>query len=668
MPCSSTYCISNTGLVGADDNYISGGTYNGDTYWTGQTSGWTIYYYTGVTNYWCLSDTLGGSCYLTGKYPCVSSCPDLSSIYVFSGICLTPTPTPTQNCDVLDFTALFDCEFIPTPTPTPSASVTPTPTITPSSTNFCSIIGIDASGYTYTPTPTPTPTVTPTQFDSNSFSRRLFYSEDIVRDCDGSGFAVFSAITGQIICPGSLKFQDCYNGDFYYTNEFVLPDGLVLQPQGVYGAFLNGDRVCVAYIENTDNSPTHILTFREKIYGYIYDGDCILCQLETTPTPTPTMTSTSTPTPTMTKTPTQTPTQTTGLPPSSTPTNTPTMTKTPTQTPTQTPSSTPSCSNDSLERVSTGGFYQPEWIVPDNSGNYFVSDNTGGVKYFIPPTSSQPFVGQTAFPLNYLGNNFPASGPMAYNSNDNKLYVYTNPFAGIFVQDLNNWSIPATRIFVNDLTIWGMVYNSVNNRIYFTSSNVGTAIGYIDCTTNIITYLNTTTWGITQGDFGLVYNSSQNEIYLAGGASGQFIKVLNCTSNTISTVSYGGGSKINSVTLEPSLTTLYIFTSNQVYTMNCATKVVSSPWSSVGSFGFNGQSAYNTYNDKIYVINTAGSSISVVDTVTQSITLVSGLNTSDRHRRLSVYPTTNKIFVSRIQSNTGNTQKAIIQICASLPS
>ena len=29
MPCSSTYCISNTGLVGADDNYITGGTYNG---------------------------------------------------------------------------------------------------------------------------------------------------------------------------------------------------------------------------------------------------------------------------------------------------------------------------------------------------------------------------------------------------------------------------------------------------------------------------------------------------------------------------------------------------------------------------------------------------------------------------------------------------------------
>jgi hypothetical protein len=571
---------------------------------------------------------------------------------------------------VLDFTALFDCEYIPTPTPTPSVSVTPTQTVTPSSTNFCSIIGVDASGYTYTPTPTPTPTVTPTEYDENSFRRRPFYSEDIQRNCLISGFTQYTGITGQIICPGSLKFQNCYDGEFYFTNEFILPEPLTLQPQAVYGAFLNGDRVCVAYIENTDDSPTHILTFREKIYGYIYDGDCVLCQLESTPTPTPTMTSTPTMTPTTTKTPTPTVTSTPGLSPSSTPTNTPTPTKTPTQTPTQTPSSTPSCNNDSLERVSTGGFYQPQWIVPDNSGNYFVSDNTGGVRYFIPPTTSQPFVGQTAFPLNYLGNNFPASGPMAYNSNDNTLYIYTNPFAGIFVQDLNNWSTPATRISVNNLTIWGMVYNSVNNRIYFTSSNVGTAIGYIDCTTNIVTYLNTTTWGITQGNFGLVYNSAQNEIYLAGGASGQFIKVLNCTSNTISnTVSYGGGTQINSVTIEPSLTTLYIFTSNIVYTMNCVTKVVSAPWGDFGTFGFNGQSTYNPYNNKIYVINSdpAGSSISVVDPVTQSITLVSGINTLDRHIRLAVYPTTNKVFVSRSQSNRGNTQKAIIQICASLP-
>lgn len=303
MPCNSTYCISNTGLVGADDNYITGGTYNGDTYWTGQTSGWTIYYYTGVTSYWCLSDTLGGTCYLTGKYPCVSNCPDLSNIYVFSGACPTPTPTPTQNCDVLDFTALFDCEYIPTPTQTPSPTVTPTMTMTPSSTNFCSIIGIDAIGYTFTSTPTPTPTVTPTEYDENSFNRRPFYSGNIKRNCLISGFTQYTGITGQIICPGSLKFQDCYNGEFYFTNEFILPEPLTLEPQAVFGVYIDGEKRCAAFLENTDNSPLDVLIYETGPWGYVFDeGACVNCQIQLTPTPTPTPTQTKTPTPTPTQT------------------------------------------------------------------------------------------------------------------------------------------------------------------------------------------------------------------------------------------------------------------------------------------------------------------------------------------------------------------------------
>jgi len=282
MACSSTYCISNTGLVGADDNYITGGTYNGDTYWTGQTSGWTIYYYTGVTSYWCLSDTLGGSCYLTGKYPCISSCPDLSNIYVFSGICLTPTPTPTQNCGVLDFTAIFDCEYVPTPTPTPSASVTPTPTITPSSTNFCSIIGIEASGYTYTPTPTPTPTVTPTLYNVNSFNRLQFYSPLLERNCPVFGFAEFETINGYIICPGVQKFQDCNNGEYYYCNNVTgLSAGTIFDSSLVLGASVTIDGVastkCIIalgmdYIHGNIND----IEIISANYGYS-DAGCLSC-------------------------------------------------------------------------------------------------------------------------------------------------------------------------------------------------------------------------------------------------------------------------------------------------------------------------------------------------------------------------------------------------------
>jgi hypothetical protein len=336
MSCSSTYCIKNTGLVGADDNYVTGGTYNGDTYWTGQTSGWTIYYYTGVTSYWCLSDTLGGACYLTGKYPCVSSCPDLSSVYVFSGMCPTPTPTPTQNCDVLDFTALFDCEYIPTPTPTPSISVTPTPTLTPSSTNYCSIIGIDASGYTYTPTPTPTPTVTPTQYDENTLKRRPFYSKDIVRSCPLYGFIEYTGITGEIICPGTMKFQDCYNGDFYYSNNVTgIPTGYIFELYLVLGATVTHNGVtetrCIFYLGmDYDHGNINTINVTTGPYGYSYsEGACIECQINIIPSPTPTKTPTKTPTPTMTKTPTQTPTKTPGMSPSQTPTYTPTPTNTP---------------------------------------------------------------------------------------------------------------------------------------------------------------------------------------------------------------------------------------------------------------------------------------------------------------------------------------------------
>jgi uncharacterized protein (TIGR02145 family) len=325
MSCNSTYCINNTGLVGADDNYITGGTYNGDTYWTGQTSGWTIYYYTGVTSYWCLSDTLGGDCYLTGKYPCVSICPDLSSVYVFSGACPTPTPTPTQNCNVLDFTALFDCEYIPTPTPTPSASVTPTPTITPSSTNYCSIIGIDASGYTYTPTPTVTPTITPTN------NPLPFYSPLIPRNCSLYGFMEYTPITGQLIFPGTLKWQDCFNSSlYYYTNNVTgIATGTLFEDFVIYGANVDGQSKCISYLGmDYDHGNQNTIQITSGPWGYSNLNDCEVCQINTTPTPTPTNTVTPTKTPTNTPTPTKTPTNTPGMSP------TPTMTQTPTNTPT----------------------------------------------------------------------------------------------------------------------------------------------------------------------------------------------------------------------------------------------------------------------------------------------------------------------------------------------
>jgi hypothetical protein len=676
MPCSSTYCISNTGLVGADDNYITGGTYNGRSYWTGQTSGWTIYYYTGTTSYWCLSDTLGGSCYLTGKYPCVSSCPDLSNIYVFSGVCLTPTPTPTQNCDVLDFTALFDCEYIPTPTPTPSVSVTPTHTVTPSSTNYCSIIGIDASGYTYTPTPTPTPTVTPTQYDENSVNRRPFYSRDIQRNCLISGFTEYTGITGQIICPGSLKFQDCYDSStFYYTNEFILPYPLALYQQAVFGVYINGEKKCAAFLGNTDDSPLNVLTYESGPWGYVYDaGACINCQIAATPTPTPSITPTYTPTTTPTKTPSPTPTKTPGMSPSATPTYTPTPTKTPTMTPTQTPSSTPSCTNDSIDSLSSGPNF-PYFMIKDNLGRYFVSglgNTMTGINYFIPPNNSSSFLCTQAAYLSYLGSNtWYSKGPMGYNPTTNKLYIDAGTFAGIFILDVNTWSpgtisTTTTRI-ANTREIGGMVYNSVNNRIYFTTNSSSESIGYIECSDNTIHYISTTTWQIHLGQLTLAFNPTNNEIYLKGqdpGGSiyGKNVKIFDCATETITTKLTS--TFIHSLVYKPSSTELYIINSTSIDVMDCNTLSITS-WPSISpvSFGLEGQSTYNTYNDKIYITKSTSTSprIYVADTTLQSVTSISStLDTTYRPNYIIADPTINKIFVGQTASG-----KPILEICGS---
>ena len=517
MPCNSTYCISNTGLVGADDNYITGGTYNGRSYWTGQTNSWKIYYYTGTTSYWCLSDTLGGSCYLTGKYPCVSTCPDLSSVYVYSGICLTPTPTPTKNCNVLDFNAIFNCEYIPTPTPTSSANVTPTPTITPSSTNLCSIIGIDANGYTYTPTPTATPTNTPTMYDNNSLRKRLpFYSKLIPRDCPITGYMEYIPIIGEIICPGSLKFQDCYNSSiFYYTIKFDLPSPKVLEKFAVYGVYINGEKKCVTYLGTTDDSPQNTLIYESGSYGYVYEeGACVLCQIQLTPTPTqtstptntpthtqtPTQTKTPTPTQTVTRTPTQTVTRTPTSTPGTTPPVTPTMTKTPTATPTPTTTltPTPSTTKPLVPLTCLGSVVPPATI----NGITITDSSTGSVSTYTK--SSWTSCGNVTTPINskWLG----LSGPFTYTMN--------------FSQPINN--------LIVFITATGQ---HVNENFIFTTntgSGIPTITSSVNCFTTIVS---------NQILSGL---GAPNSVGTNGGGGGQFV-ITNNVNFTSITISGNGG-------------------------------------------------------------------------------------------------------------------------------
>lgn len=277
MSCSTDYCISNTGNSNYDDNYQNAGTYNGYDYYVGVSNGLYIYYSTGGTQ-WCLSMSLDGPCFLTGKSPCISECPDLNNAFLNEGFCITPTPTPTNNCDVLDFSSIFDCEFEPTPTPTPTPTQTPTNTPTPSSTNYCSIVGVDATIISFTPTPTSTPTNTPTS------------SGIINRPCQFYGDVTFNTVDESINCPISKQFQDCYNGTMYYTtNNVINPSGGTIDQYMVFNALVDGLTKCISYVGTT----TQIIGVNNIIlnsgpYGYSNLGGCISCVPTLIPTYSPT--------------------------------------------------------------------------------------------------------------------------------------------------------------------------------------------------------------------------------------------------------------------------------------------------------------------------------------------------------------------------------------------
>jgi hypothetical protein len=278
MPCSSIYCLSNTGYPTFDDIYFSAGTHNSELYWTGQTNGLFIYYNTGSTQ-WCLSTALDGTCDLSGQSPCFNSCPDLDDVYFFSGACPTPTPTPTQNCSSLNFSAIFDCDFPSTPTPTPTITTSPSPTPTPSPTNLCNVV-ISATIQSVSPTPTPTPTITPSS------------SPVISRDCTFEGGVTFNTIDDSIVCPYSYQFQDCYNGMMYYTTDQVItPTGNTITKFEVYQANVNGTIVCISYVGVNNNTiGIDDITLISGPYGFSNLGDCIFCSQINTPTPTPTPT------------------------------------------------------------------------------------------------------------------------------------------------------------------------------------------------------------------------------------------------------------------------------------------------------------------------------------------------------------------------------------------
>jgi len=330
-PCSdTTFCLRTTltGLLSYNGNYTLTGTYNTRPYYVGDGSTVGYIYHTG--SFWCLSNSLGGSCLLQGSVPCYSNCPDISANYFAGGVCPTPTPTPI-NCNGFDFNAYFDCDWEPVPTPTPSVpcedvnfdydfvGITPTPTPT-----IDCVVGLSFSLSGYTPAVTPTITVTP--------------SITLTRTVDVAGQATFGIFDETFSCVSVKVLQDCSTGMELYTTDSLIYDGIPVVTGITIFATISGVLSCATYLRDDTNFSSNSTI--DEIFD-IY-ADCEYCTIVPTPTPTITSTPTQTQTPTTSTTPSQTPTNTITPSPSATVGTTPPVT--PSQTQTQTPSNSPTTS------------------------------------------------------------------------------------------------------------------------------------------------------------------------------------------------------------------------------------------------------------------------------------------------------------------------------------
>ena len=283
--CTQFYCIQNDNTY--NDTYQYAGVYNVNSYFTGQTTGFFIYYSSGETR-WCLSQNINDPCDQFGPYGSTSDCPDFDDTVMYDGICVTTTTT-TSPCENFDFDAVFDCYIPPTPTVTPTVSVTPTPTPTPTVSNICGGLSMNVSVINISPSQTPTLSPTPTPTPMLSYS------------CNFSGEVIFNSINEIIQCANSKKFKDCFTGIDYYTSDLVLVSGTTQPKEGyVYNATINGQGYCVIYDGLFENiSGVDSITLITEI-GSSVSGACLDCIPNLTPTPTTTPTMTPTPTPSAT--------------------------------------------------------------------------------------------------------------------------------------------------------------------------------------------------------------------------------------------------------------------------------------------------------------------------------------------------------------------------------
>ena len=246
VPCSEEYCLD-TGMVeyvDYDGTYYSAGTYSGFLYFTGGTQPGYIFF-NGLS--WCLSDTLGGDCLLSGPIPYTTNCPDFNDSLFYSGVCVTTTTT-TDPCYTFDFDAYFDCTYTTTTTTVIDCDDTgvifEVSAYTTTTTTVCTGTSVTATFTRYTTTTTTTPTTTTTTTLSVFFN----------------GVVTYTVFDEPVTCPNlTYNFEDCDTGQNYYVVEQPKVGEIPISPGEVYQLYINTYLICATYIGTSPLSSNAIL-------------------------------------------------------------------------------------------------------------------------------------------------------------------------------------------------------------------------------------------------------------------------------------------------------------------------------------------------------------------------------------------------------------------------
>jgi hypothetical protein len=230
--------------VDYDGTYYSAGTHSGFLYFTGGTQPGYIFF-NGLS--WCLSDTLGGDCLLSGPIPYTTNCPDFNDSLFYSGVCVTTTTT-TDPCYTFDFDAYFDCTYTTTTTTVIDCDNTgvvfEVSAYTTTTTTVCTGTSVTATFTRYTTTTTTTPTTTTTTTLSVFFN----------------GVVTYTVFDEPVTCPNlTYNFEDCDTGQNYYVVEQPKVGEIPISPGEVYQLYINTYLICATYIGTSPLSSNAIL-------------------------------------------------------------------------------------------------------------------------------------------------------------------------------------------------------------------------------------------------------------------------------------------------------------------------------------------------------------------------------------------------------------------------